>query len=69
VLARQVVLVAGFAALTLLTNAAAPRYMRWHAHMRRPGSDERAAVLPNGDGASHDPHPDPLPQAGEGERV
>ena len=45
-LARQVALVAGFAALTLLTNTAAPRYMRWHAHMRRPGSDERAIALP-----------------------
>jgi hypothetical protein len=69
VLARQLLLVAGFTALTLLTNAAAPRYMRWHAHMRRPGSDERAAVLPSGNGAAHDPHPDPLPQAGEGEQI
>ena len=24
--------------------------MRWHAHMRRPGADERAAVLPPGSG-------------------
>ena len=55
VLGRHVVLVAGFAALTLLVNRAAPRYMRWHAHMRRPGSDERDAVLPraaNGNGAN-----------------
>jgi hypothetical protein len=67
VLARQVLLVAGFTALTLLTNFAAPRYMRWHAHMRRPGSDERAAVLPNGNGngASHDP----LPPADQDDRV
>ena len=53
VAARQVVLVAGFAALTLLANLGAPAYMRWHAHMRRPGSDERSIVLPprpgNGD--------------------
>lgn len=54
VLGRQLVLIAGFAGLTLLTNAAAPRYMRWHAHMRRPGSDERAVALPpdNGNGAN-----------------
>ena len=56
VLARHVVLVAGFGALTLLTNAAAPRYMRWHAHMRRPGADERAVALPptSSDGANGD---------------
>jgi len=54
VLGRQLVLIAGFAGLTWLTNAAAPRYMRWHAHMRRPGSDERAIALPpdNGNGAN-----------------
>ena len=53
--------------IDLLTNFAAPRYMRWHAHMRRPGSDERAAVLPNGNGngASHDP----LPPADEDDRI
>ena len=30
--------------------------MRWHAHMRRPGADERAAALPpsNGNGANGD---------------
>jgi hypothetical protein len=65
VLARQVALVAGFAALTLLTNAGAPAYMRWHAHMRRPGSDERHLSLPdgsNGSGNGHSaPRPDPLP--------
>jgi len=48
VLARHAALTAAFAALTLLVNLAAPRYMRWHAHMRRPGSDERAAALPAG---------------------
>ena len=37
VLARHVALCAGFAALTLALSAAAPAYMRWHAHMRRPG--------------------------------
>ncbi len=56
VLGRHVVLVAGFGGLMLLINAAAPRYMRWHAHMRRPGADERAAALPpsNGNGANGD---------------
>jgi hypothetical protein len=35
--------------------------MRWHAHMRRPGADERAAALPSsngnggdGNGTAHD---------------
>ena len=30
--------------------------MRWHAHMRRPGADERAAALPtdNSNGANGD---------------
>jgi hypothetical protein len=60
VLARQVVLVAGFAGLTLLVNAAAPRYMRWHAHMRRPGSDERGIVLPSGNGKGDRPLDDVL---------
>jgi len=52
VLTRHAALVAGFALLTLLVVAAAPAYMRWHAHMRRPGSDERGVVLPpnNGNG-------------------
>jgi hypothetical protein len=40
------VLTVGFAALTALTAAGAPAYMRWHAHMRRAGADERAACLP-----------------------
>ena len=50
VLGRHIVLVLGFGGLTLLVNRAAPRYMRWHAHMRQPGSDERAAVLPTDNG-------------------
>jgi hypothetical protein len=60
VLGRHVVLVAGFTALTAVANLAAPRYMRWHAHMRRPGADERDIVLPsrNGKGAG------PLDEAG-----
>jgi hypothetical protein len=59
VLGRQIALVAGFAALTLLCAAGAPAYMRWHAHMRRPGADERGLVLPedhrdgNSDTMSH----------------
>ena len=50
VLGRHIALVLGFGGLTLLVNRAAPRYMRWHAHMRQPGSDERAAVLPTDNG-------------------
>jgi hypothetical protein len=69
VLARHIVLVAGFTVLTLLANLAAPRYMRWHAHMRRPGSDERAIVLPHDGHAPQSPHPAPRPQAGEGDRI
>src|SRR5436190_11745147 len=48
VLARDAGLLAGFAVLTLLTLPLVPAYMRWHAHMRRPGSDERAIALPPG---------------------
>ena len=57
VLARHAALVAGFALLTLLVVPGAPAYMRWHAHMRRPGSDERGAVLPpnNGNGNGKQP--------------
>jgi hypothetical protein len=46
VLGRHVALCAGFAALVLLVSAGAPAYMRWHAHMRRPGADERELVVP-----------------------
>lgn len=46
VMGRQVALIAGFAVLTLLSAAAAPAYMRWYAHMRRPGTDERRLCLP-----------------------
>jgi hypothetical protein len=49
VLARQVVVLAGFAALTIACALAAPVYMRWYAHMRRPDSDERALCLPPDD--------------------
>jgi hypothetical protein len=69
VLARHLALVAGFAGLTLLTNRGAPAYMRWHAHMRRPGSDERDAVLPresngHGNGANgNGTHPAEPPRA------
>ena len=57
VLARHAALVAGFALLTLLVVAAAPAYMRWYAHMRRPGSDERSAAFPpnNGGGKGNQP--------------
>jgi hypothetical protein len=48
VLARHAVLLAGFAALTLACGRAAPTYMRWYLHMRRPGADERALCLPPG---------------------
>jgi len=59
VLSRHLWLCAGFAALTLLLSAAAPAYMRWHAHMRRPGADERKLVLP-----SSQPQQPPPPQDG-----
>jgi hypothetical protein len=46
VLARHLVLCAGFTALTLATAAAAPAYMRWHVRMRAPDADERRLCLP-----------------------
>jgi hypothetical protein len=46
VLARHGVLLAGFAALTVVCGVASPAYMRWYRHMRRPGADERALCLP-----------------------
>jgi hypothetical protein len=53
VLARHLVLLGGFAGLTVACQLSAPTYMRWYQHMRRPGSDERALCLPSGDpGAS-----------------
>jgi hypothetical protein len=45
ILVGQAALLAGMALLTALAMAAAPLYARWYAHMRRPGSDERALVL------------------------
>jgi hypothetical protein len=50
VLDRHLWLCGGFAALTLALSAAAPAYMRWHAHMRRPGADERKLVVPPSNG-------------------
>jgi hypothetical protein len=50
VLARHAAVLAGFAALTIASAAAAPAYMRWYAHMRRPGADERGLVLPKDPG-------------------
>jgi hypothetical protein len=50
VLARHVALCAVFVALTAASAAAAPRYMRWYLHMRRPGADERALCLPRDPG-------------------
>jgi hypothetical protein len=46
VLGFQGALIVGFVVLTLLTVAAAPAYMLWYTHMRRPGADERALCLP-----------------------
>jgi hypothetical protein len=46
VLDRQAGLLAGFGVLTLVVWVAAPAYMRWYAHMRRPGADERGLCLP-----------------------
>lgn len=45
VLSNHAVLTAGMAVLTALAMAFAPAYMRWHAHMRRPGADERPLVI------------------------
>jgi hypothetical protein len=44
VLGQHTLYVVGMVALTALTAALAPLYQRWYAHMRRPGSDERALV-------------------------
>jgi len=55
VIGRQSALIAGFAVLTLLTLAAAPEYMRWYAHMRRPGTDERPLCIPQNNGSSEQP--------------
>ena len=55
VLTAQGAMVAGFIVLTLISAAAAPAYMRWHGHMRRPGSDERELVLPRGGDAPQKP--------------
>jgi hypothetical protein len=52
VLARHLGLLAGFAALTIVCGLAAPAYMRWYAHMRRPSTDERALCLPRREAAA-----------------
>jgi hypothetical protein len=46
VLGRHVGLICGFGVLTLLVAPMAPAYMRWYAHMRRPGADERGLCGP-----------------------
>jgi len=46
VLGRHLVLTAGLTVLTILTALAAPVYMRWYTHMRRPGADERHLCIP-----------------------
>jgi hypothetical protein len=55
ILGRHAALLAGFGALTLLSAAAAPAYMRWYLHMRRPGSDERRLCLPERIGDVEEP--------------
>jgi hypothetical protein len=45
VLVNHVVLTASMSLLTAASFVCAPAYMRWHAHMRRPGSDERPLAL------------------------
>jgi hypothetical protein len=45
VVVNHAILGVGLVVLTAITAALAPFYMRWHAHMRRPGSDERTKVL------------------------
>jgi len=47
VLRRQGAVLGGLGGLTLLSAAAAPTYMRWYQHMRRPGTDERRLCLPD----------------------
>jgi hypothetical protein len=46
VLADQLVLIAGFVLLCAVAVAFAPTYIRWYAHMRRAGADERHLALP-----------------------
>ena len=45
VLVNHAWLTAGMLLATAACAALAPMYMRWYAHMRRPGSDERPLVL------------------------
>jgi hypothetical protein len=45
VLREHLLLMAGMGLLTAVAAQAAPLYMRWYHHMRRPGSDERALVI------------------------
>jgi hypothetical protein len=52
VLARHLQLTAVFTVLTIASAAAAPAYMRWYAHMRRPGADERPLVIPPSGGSN-----------------
>lgn len=47
VLRNHLIFAAGMTALTVATSVAAPVYMRWYSHMRRPGSDERHLALPD----------------------
>ncbi|MES1205723.1 MAG: hypothetical protein ABUS79_07270 [Pseudomonadota bacterium] len=47
VLVSHAVLTAGLLLLTAVSGLFAPAYMRWYAHMRRPGADERSLVLPD----------------------
>ena len=46
VLTRHLALLAGLGVFTGLMAKAAPAYMRWYQHMRRPGADERHLCLP-----------------------
>ena len=55
VLQRQLVLLGGFALLTLAVVLVAPVYRRWYLHMRRAGTDERALALPVAGGDGGDP--------------
>jgi hypothetical protein len=45
VLLNHVIFSAGMLGLTAMSVMLAPAYMRWYAHMRRPGSDERPLVF------------------------
>jgi hypothetical protein len=55
VLRDHAIVVLALAGLTAAAAAAAPAYMRWYIHMRRPDADERPLVIPQDPSASPAP--------------